>query len=103
MDKKALVLKDEDNISINGKILSLDEISEYELLEEVLLNNALYLAKRGEISISEINNYVYRESLKYKIDTSKLDCYNLYRIYMYYKTFNKYRVKLNKKNKVKSK
>ena len=103
LDKKALVLKDEDNISINGKILSLDEMSEYELLEEVLLNNALYLAKRGEISISEINNYVYRESLKYKIDTSKLDCYNLYRIYMYYKTFNKYRVKLNKKNKVKSK
>ena len=102
-DKKAILLKDEETISINGKTLSLDEVSEYELLEEILLNNALYLAKKGEISISEINDYVYNESLNYKIDTSKLDCYNLYRIYLYYKTFNKYRVKLNKKNKVKSK
>lgn len=102
LDKQALKIVNDKTISINGKVLSIDDILEYELLEELLLNNALYLAKQGEISISGINDYVYREALKYKIDTSKLDCSNLYRIYLFHNTFNKYRVKTIK-NKVKSK
>jgi hypothetical protein len=102
-DKKALLLKDEDTISINGKVLSIKDLNEYEILEQVLTNNALYLAKKGEISMNEINDYIYNESLKYKVDVSKLDTYNLYRVYLYHNTFNKYRIKSRSKTKVKSK
>ena len=73
------------------------------ILEELLLANALYLAKKGDISMSEMNEYVYNESRKYKIDINHLDQYNLYRIYLYYNTFNKYHLKNQNKNKVKSK
>ena len=36
-------------------------------------------------------------------DVSKLDTYNLYRVYLYHNTFNKYRIKSRSKTKVKSK
>ena len=103
LNKNDLVLKDEHTISIRGKEISLDNYSEYMILEELLLANALYLAKKGDISMSEMNEYVYNESRKYKIDINRLDQYNLYRIYLYYNTFNKYHLKNQNKNKVKSK
>ena len=51
----------------------------------------------------DVNEYIYNEALKYKIDRNKYDEYNLYRCHSFYHTFNKYNIKNNSKKKVKSK
>jgi len=97
LNKGALIQKSENQIKINNKEFNLDEVEDHALLEQVLLNNALELAKQGKIKLIDVNKYVYRQALKFKLSISDLNRYNLYRVYGWHSTFLKY----NKGNKKK--
>lgn len=94
---KALLIKsdeliqvDDEHIKINNKEFNLDMLEDYSLLEQVLVNNAMMLAKRGKIKLSDINKYVYNQALKYKLNMSELNKYNLFKVYAWHSTFLKY-------------
>lgn len=94
--------EDEGLLYINNRSFQIEEMNHYEVIEAMLMIEAIEKVKNKEISFKDINKYIYNESRRYKID--EVNCFNVYAVYNYYRCFDKYLWLVNKdKQKVKCK
>lgn len=91
--------KDKNLIVVNNKTIPIKTLSDYEILEKILLYSAYSLVKDGKIKRFELTKYIYDNSRLFKNDNYNV--YNLMNVFYYHKTFDKYAN--NKKDKNKSK
>lgn len=71
-----------------GKKYYTKEISDFSLIEQIIILDAKRKLKEGRIRSSEYKDYIYNESRKYKAE--KYDMFNCLQLYDYHFCFDKY-------------
>ena len=89
-DEKYNLKFDEENsiITISGKKYSTQSMSDYELLEKILILDATNKLKDGSLKFNDYNKYIYDESRIYKLE--EYDKHNCSDVYSYHVCFDKY-------------
>jgi len=85
-------------LHIGKKAINIVGMTDYDVLEKLLYDDALELVSENKLKRSEINTYIYQESKKYK--QNKFDIYNFLTPYYYHKCFDKYSKRREKKKEI---